>query len=89
MSFSKRASTYMNTTPEEEEDQVLINIHTLNNKIYFYDDINKYSALKLRIELETLVHKTDIFPLQTISTRCQFICILTARVERLPMPYLL
>jgi ATP-dependent Clp endopeptidase proteolytic subunit ClpP len=58
MSFSKRASTYMNTTPEEEEDQVLINIHTLNNKIYFYDDINKYSALKLRIELETLVHKT-------------------------------
>ena len=58
MSFSKRASTYMNTAPEEEEDQVLINIHTLNNKIYFYDDINKYSALKLRIELETLVHKT-------------------------------
>ena len=57
MSFSKRASTYMNTTPDEEEDQVVINLYSMNNKIYFYDDINKHSALKLRIELETLVNK--------------------------------
>lgn len=56
MSFSKRMNKYMNDT-EEEEDQVVINLHSMNNKIYFYDDINKHSALKLRVELETLVNK--------------------------------
>lgn len=58
MSFTKRASSYMNTNEEEEEDPVVINLHSMNNKIYFYDDINKFSALKLRVELETLVNKT-------------------------------
>ena len=62
MSFSKhrpKMSSVKNNLMEEEEDEVTVNIYTMNNRIYFYDDINKFSALRLRVELETLANKTE------------------------------
>jgi len=52
-------SSVKNNLMEEEEDEVTVNIYTMNNRIYFYDDINKFSALRLRVELETLANKTE------------------------------
>lgn len=62
MSFSKhthKMSSVKNNLMDEEEDEVTVNIYTMNNRIYFYDDINKFSALRLRVELETLANKTE------------------------------
>tara|TARA_B100000787_G_C16194357_1_gene299685 strand:+ start:2006 stop:2608 length:603 start_codon:yes stop_codon:yes gene_type:complete len=58
MSFSKHYASN-NKQTEEEEEEFMVNMHTMNNRIYFYDEINKYSALKLRVELETLANKTE------------------------------
>ena len=53
----------------EDEEQTL-NIETLNNNIYFYEDINKQSALKLRIEIQKLINKHKII---SASNECDFI----------------
>jgi hypothetical protein len=33
-------SSVKNNLMDEEEDEVTVNIYTMNNRIYFYDDIN-------------------------------------------------
>ena len=58
MDFEK-SRIYNNINLDEEEEETL-NIQTLNNNIYFYEDIDKKTALKLRIELQTLINKHNI-----------------------------
>ena len=57
MSFCK---TRNSTETQDEEGEVVVNMCSFDNKIYFYDDINKYSSLKLRVELEHMVNKNRL-----------------------------
>lgn len=54
MSFCK---TRNSTETSYEDGEVFVNMYSSTNKIFFYDDINKYSALRLRVELENMVRK--------------------------------
>ena len=53
MNFAKKG--IQNNIDEEEED--FLNITCLDNNIYFYENIEKKSALKLRVELQILINK--------------------------------
>jgi ATP-dependent protease ClpP protease subunit len=50
-------SNRFNTNIIEEQEEIITNISVIDNNIYFYDEINKITALKLRSELQTIINK--------------------------------
>ena len=60
MNFSKKTITNQG---EENENEETLNIYTLNNNIYFYEDIDANSSLFLRVELEKLIKRNQIISL--------------------------
>jgi ATP-dependent Clp protease, protease subunit len=61
--FQKRR-IQKNEDTDEEDKEIAENINVLENKIYFYTDINTESVLSLRTELEKLISKHLIFSIK-------------------------